>query len=156
MSRHLLIALGLALASQLMACNAAEAPQARAALPAPPHQVDLLAEINALRLSRGRSELVVSAAAVQAAGRHAADLQRTGGLSHSGSDGSSPGERLSREGQAWCSVAENLARGQKSEAEVLADWLDSPRHRANMLGRYTALGTARAGDVWVAVFLSPC
>ncbi|WP_010137306.1 CAP domain-containing protein [Oceanicola sp. S124] len=144
-------ALGPALMTLLMACTPAETAPA-----APPKPVDLLAEINAFRAARGRAPLAASDAAVQVAGRHAADLQRGGGISHIGSDGSTPGERLSREGVAWCRVAENLARGQSDGADVLSAWIESPRHRANLLGGYAAIGTARAGDIWVAVFLSPC
>lgn len=145
-------ALVLAVLLSLAGCKAAETAPASP----PTASVDLLPEINALRLARGLPVMERSLAATAAAGRHAADLQRTGGLGHQGSDGSTPGERLSREGQTWCRVAENVARGQGSGQEVLADWTLSPRHRANLLGRYTALGTARAGDIWVAIFLSPC
>ncbi|MBR9763117.1 MAG: CAP domain-containing protein [Rhodobacteraceae bacterium] len=151
MIRALLPACALALCLLLAGCSPAETAPA-----APPRPADLLDEINAFRIARGRAPLEVSAPAVQVAGRHAADLQRTGGLSHIGSDGSSPAERLTREGVPWCRVAENLARGQSEGGAVIAAWAESPRHRANLLGGYTAVGTARAGDVWVTVFLAPC
>ena len=39
-------------------------------------------------------------------------------------------------------VAENIAMGQGSCTEAVADWMRSPGHRANMLGRYSRIGAA--------------
>lgn len=119
-------------------------------------QGDLLAAINYARQSRGRAALTADPQARLAAERHARDLRHSGRLSHQGSDGSTVGERVSREGIAWCRVAENLARGQDSAALAVAGWLASPGHRRNLLGDYTRLGIARNGDLWVAVFYKPC
>jgi hypothetical protein len=37
-------------------------------------------------------------------------------------------------------AGENIAAGQKSAAEVMAGWMNSPGHRANILGNYTHIG----------------
>jgi uncharacterized protein YkwD len=39
-------------------------------------------------------------------------------------------------------VAENIAMGQGSCAEAVRDWMNSPGHRANMLGSYSRIGMA--------------
>jgi len=39
-------------------------------------------------------------------------------------------------------VAENIALGQASCADAVADWMRSPGHRANMLGSYSRIGAA--------------
>ena len=54
-------------------------------------------------------------------------------LGHTGSDGSSAGDRIDRVGYAWRSFAENAATGQYSPAEVVEGWMNSPGHRANIL-----------------------
>ena len=130
-----------------------------ASLPAPVvtrEQGDLLAAINAFRSARGRAPLEPDPQARLAAERHARDLRGLGELSHVGSDGSTVGERVSREGMAWCRVAENLARGQSTAEMAVNGWSVSPGHRRNLLGDYTLVGTARNGEIWVAVFVKPC
>lgn len=37
-------------------------------------------------------------------------------------------------------VAEKVAFGQRTASEVVADWLSSPGHRANIVGNYTQTG----------------
>jgi uncharacterized protein YkwD len=39
-------------------------------------------------------------------------------------------------------VAENIAMGQRTTAEAVNAWMNSPGHRANMLGSYRRLGVA--------------
>jgi uncharacterized protein YkwD len=52
--------------------------------------------------------------------------------------------------------AEDIAAGQRTVAEVVASWMASPPHRANILGRFNLLGVAahpgQAGTYWVADF----
>src|SRR5690606_12800567 len=40
----------------------------------------------------------------------------------------------------WSKAGENVARGYPTPAEVHAAWMDSPGHRANILGDYTHIG----------------
>lgn len=48
--------------------------------------------------------------------------------------------------------AENVAWGQKSAEEVVADWMSSPAHRANLLGDWDVCGTAEHRGYWCAIF----
>jgi uncharacterized protein YkwD len=41
-------------------------------------------------------------------------------------------------------VTENIAMGQASAAEVVADWMRSDGHRANILGSHSRIGVAMA------------
>lgn len=99
----------------------------------------------------------------EAARRHAEDLAARGVLSHQGSDGSRPADRVGRAGYVWSAVAENVAAGQADPAAALGSWLDSPGHCLNLMnGRYTqtgiavALGDPEAGGIfWVQVFAAP-
>lgn len=54
-------------------------------------------------------------------------------------------------GHRFGHIGENIADGQDSPAEVVQAWMDSPPHRANILGDYTHVGSARAeahGRIW--------
>ena len=69
----------------------------------------------------------------KAADLHASDMARRGVLTHTGSNGSTPAKRANRAGYKFCTVAENVAAGQESSAEVMQAWANSPGHRKNML-----------------------
>ncbi len=71
--------------------------------------------------------------ATQAALRHSDDMVARDFFDHRGSDGSSAGDRLSAAGYAWSRWGENIAAGQGSVAEVVAGWMASPGHCANLM-----------------------
>jgi uncharacterized protein YkwD len=52
---------------------------------------------------------------------------------HTGSDGRSTFQRLRDAGYNYRVAAENIAAGSTAPAEVVALWMDSPGHRANIL-----------------------
>ena len=125
--------------------------------------------LNAIRARGGRcggaeyppgAPLTRSAALDQAARAHAEDMARNSFLAHTGSDGSNPGERVSRTGYHWEAVAENVASGQTSADDIAATWLESPGHCANLMdAKYAETGIAYAlnpGDgrdiYWVQVY----
>lgn len=113
--------------------------------------------LNALRASHGLNALGYSAALEAAAAHHARDMLQSRSFSHTGSDGSSVGQRVRRAGYRWCFVAENLAQGQRDLAQVLEAWAASPGHRANMLSReVTEFALVQAdGYIWVMVLARP-
>ena len=96
----------------------------------------------------------------EAARIHAEDMARNSFLAHTGSDGSNPGERVSRAGFDWQVVAENVAAGQTSADDIAATWLESAGHCANLMDpKYSKTGIAyavNAGDgrdiYWVQVY----
>ena len=93
---------------------------------------------------------------VRAAELHTADMVGHGYFSHTGSDGSRVGQRVSRQSYEWRAVGENIAWGQKSVEQVVAAWMDSPGHcRAIMSGEFRELGAARVEDHWTLVFGTP-
>ncbi len=99
----------------------------------------------------------------RAADTHARELATIGELTHRGTDGSRPAERIGRQGYAWSSVAENLAAGATTEEQVVEGWLGSPSHCANLMNpRFTDMGVAYvvsdegSGDIyWVQVLGAP-
>ncbi|KAF1053878.1 MAG: hypothetical protein GAK43_01200 [Stenotrophomonas maltophilia] len=68
-------------------------------------------------------------------------------LSHRGKDGSLPGDRASQAGYHGQRVGENLAAGLSTATRVVAGWLASPGHCANLMNpMFTELGAAYAVD----------
>ena len=83
-----------------------------------------------------------------AALRHAQDMARHGFVAHEGSDGSSPGDRATRAGYRWRSIAENVAAGQTTARQVVQEWIRSPVHCAALMGAdFTDMGVAYAVDM---------
>jgi uncharacterized protein YkwD len=138
--------------------------------PAPDAAADrVLALVNAARATRRRCgtrrfeaspPLAHSAELDRAARAHAQDMAARAVLSHAGGDGSTAGERATRAGYRWRLVAENIASGQSTPEQAVADWLDSPHHCANLMDpAYTEMGVgyaAGAADVyWSQLFGTP-
>ena len=58
----------------------------------------------------------------------------TGGfVGHTGADGSNAGSRIDRAGYSWSYYSENVAAGQTTPEQVVAGWMGSAGHRANIL-----------------------
>lgn len=113
--------------------------------------------LNDYRAGKGRAPLTYSTTLEAAASVHARDMAARGFFDHQGSDGSSVGTRVTRQGYGWCFVAENIAKGQGSLAEVIQGWANSRGHRRNMLARQArefALVEA-PGRIWVMVLAAP-
>jgi len=61
-------------------------------------------------------------------------------FSHSRPDGSSCFTALAEQGAAYAACGENIASGYATPSAVMAVWMNSPGHRANILGNYNRLG----------------
>jgi len=75
--------------------------------------------------------------------------------------GSTLRDRAAEFGYSYIVIGENLAAGQNSPSEVVSDWMNSPGHRANILGEhFTEAGVGvRTGGAyslyWVVEFGQP-
>lgn len=121
----------------------------------------VVAETNKAREAQGLSALQPDPSLMDAARIHAADMAKHGFLSHSGSDGSTPQERMEEAGYInWRSTGENVAAGQDTAEGVVASWMKSPPHRANILNPdFCDIGVGVAstsngayGTYWAAKF----
>lgn len=91
--------------------------------------------------------LSLAPALTRAARAHSQDMALHDFFSHTGSDGSTPGQRVSRAGYRWKMVGENIASGIATPREAVAGWLESPHHCANiMTAGFRQLGVAFAID----------
>jgi len=106
--------------------------------------------------------LSASAKLNDAAAGHARDMAKKNYFEHQGSDGSEPRDRVMRAGYKSRLTGENIALGPESAEEVVAGWLDSPGHCANIMeprfqdiGVGLATGPKRGQIYWVQNFGSP-
>lgn len=98
-----------------------------------------------------------------AARRHSQDMARHNVLAHEGMDGSTPAQRVTRQGYAWRVVGENVAAGPTTPAEVMGGWLASPAHCENLMDpRFSEMGIgwtvdarSDSGTYWTQVFAAP-
>ncbi len=136
-----------------VACLVVLAWPARAATPPADTAHAMLEAINAQRQAHGARPLVLDVRLMRAAEVHARDLARTGRFAHTGSDGSSVGDRAERAGYRWSRIAENLADTRAATpSSVVEQWMRSGPHRANLLNRaFGDLGVAHEGQIWVVV-----
>ena len=132
----------LALLAMLLAAGCVVPPAAPPTSPpgqgeAPPPQawqVEMLASLNSLRAANGVGPLAGCATLDLAAQRHSEDQAAQAVMSHTGSDGSTPWERMGRAGYlGWTAAAENIASGSRSVAGVIDAWMGSEGHRRNIL-----------------------
>jgi uncharacterized protein YkwD len=89
--------------------------------------------INAYRKEKGLKPLKLNAALTEAAKAHSRDLAKWDRISHYGSDGSNPWDRVKRAGYNAKLAAENVGTGQISVDEVMKGWQASPGHNKNLL-----------------------
>jgi uncharacterized protein YkwD len=89
--------------------------------------------INQYRVDNGLKPLVINAKLTEAAKDHCRDLAKWDRISHYGSDGSNPWDRVKRTGYKARIAAENVGTGQINFDEVLKGWKDSPGHNKNLL-----------------------
>jgi uncharacterized protein YkwD len=89
--------------------------------------------INAYRAQKGLKPLKLNAELTAAAKSHSRDLAKWDRISHYGSDGSNPWDRVKRTGYRARLAAENVGTGQVDFQEVLRGWEESPGHNKNLL-----------------------
>lgn len=154
--KAVLLALALVLsAGAAKAASCAQPARARAML------AEVARSVNAQRAANHRPALGRNAKLDRAAQDHACWMAGPGQYGHKGKGGSTPKDRVKAAGYRSCLTAENIAWGQASAAQVMADWMASNGHRDNILrkgvreiGVGLSLLDGRPG--WVLVFAAPC
>ncbi|MFE3452334.1 CAP domain-containing protein [Nonomuraea sp. NPDC059194] len=111
---------------------------------------------NAERASGGCKPLTHDPQLRAAAEGHSADMAAKGYFDHTSPNGRNPGDRIKASGfspvTAW---GENIAKGQRTAADVVRGWMNSPGHRQNIMNcNYTHIGVGHdaKGPVWTQVF----
>ncbi|MFE2485435.1 CAP domain-containing protein [Streptomyces mirabilis] len=115
----------------------------------------VLALVNSERGKVGCSSLTLNAKLSKAAQDHSADMASHQNMSHTGSDGSDPGQRITTAGYTWSAYGENVAFGYSTPEEVMAGWMSSPGHKRNILDcgfKEIGIGLAQPGSYWTQDF----
>ncbi|MGF1727481.1 CAP domain-containing protein [Photobacterium nomapromontoriensis] len=94
---------------------------------------------------------------------HSSDMANGNFLSHTGSNGSTPDQRIAATGYSANAWAENVAAGQNDIDAVMASWMASSGHCVNIMSaNVTQMGAAEVqnadtqyGIYWTQVFARP-
>jgi len=120
------------------------------------HGTEVLELVNRARARTGLPPLSPELRLVAAARHQSAHMADRRILTHRGPGGTNVGGRVEARGYDWLEVAENVASGQPTAADVFGSWWESPGHRANILhpaARDFGLARAEGGGVpyWTMV-----
>ncbi|MES9609246.1 CAP domain-containing protein [Actinomadura sp. NPDC000929] len=113
---------------------------------------------NAHRASHGLRPLADDPRLTAAAQAYSEDMAVRRFYSHTSPEGTQPWDRARAAGSTHLGIGENIACGQRSPAEVVQGWMDSPGHRANILKPdFTHIGVGfqgggTAGTYWTQLF----
>ena len=126
------------------------------------YQTELANLINSARAGAGLPPLAVNAALTAAALGHSIDMACHGLISHSGSDGSSPSQRIAAAGY-FASRASEIIYGSGDPQTAFDWWMSDQIHRDEVLNPYvTELGVGyayvrgtSAGGYYTVNFASP-
>jgi uncharacterized protein YkwD len=123
-------------------------------------KTEMLAAINAARSTQRScgSTVMPAVAAVSwndklatAAFRHSVDMAANSSFSHTGTNGSTLGARITQAGYSWSSCGENIAVGQSSVTAVVNAWIGSPGHCQNIMSAgFTEIGAAYDSGVYLS------
>ncbi|UCG33494.1 MAG: CAP domain-containing protein [Phycisphaerales bacterium] len=115
--------------------------------------------VNNERISRGIWPLTHNVLLDVAAQIQADDMAVNAFFDHTGSDGSTVGDRAISAGYSWTMIGENIGQGDMTPEEMMNQWMSSPGHRANILNAgFTEIGVAindTGTTLWVQVFGTP-
>jgi len=119
--------------------------------------------INQYRVDNKLKPVKLNAELTEAAKAHSRDLSKWDRISHYGSDGSNPWDRVKRTGYKARLAAENVGTGQIDFDEVMRGWKASPGHNKNLLlADATEMGLALVHDpktefksFWTLVLAAP-
>ncbi|MFJ7327769.1 sigma-70 family RNA polymerase sigma factor [Streptomyces cyaneofuscatus] len=141
------------------AAPAPKPPPPPAPAPAPPASEggQVLQIVNTERAKEGCGPVTSNDLLATAAQRHSADMASKDYFSHTSPDGTDPGDRITAAGYRWSTYGENIAKGQRTPADVMQAWMDSPGHRANILNcSFKEMGIGKVdsggGPVWTQKF----
>jgi uncharacterized protein YkwD len=122
----------------------------------------LLDAVNRERSTHRLPPLRANITLEKVAQRHADDMLARGYYGHASPEGTMVLARTKWAGYVSASVGENIAKGQVSVEDVMGGWMNSPKHRENILNPFFfeagfGLAIGKEGDqvLWVQVFGEP-
>lgn len=138
----------------LQQCAPAAPPRATA--PAgwsPSFPTDVVNLANQQRKARGLAPLAINTALTKAAKVHSNDQAARNKMTHTGSNGSNPGQRIAAQKYPARTWGENVAAGYVTATAVMNGWMNSPGHRANILSpQFKEIGVAATTGTSGAIY----
>ena len=116
---------------------------------------------NVERTKRGLSPLAKNWELCRVARYKSEDMLRRGYFAHNSPAYGSPFDMMESFGLRFTAAAENIAYGQRTPAEVMNAWMNSPGHRSNILsGNVSEIGVGVAKKsngtlYWTQMFIRP-
>ncbi|MFD3704515.1 CAP domain-containing protein [Nocardia sp. NPDC058658] len=142
-------------ADQVPPGSAEQAPEPQVAQEVGTVRAQVLELVNAERGRQGCGALREDARLGAAAQEHADDMAARGYFGHSSPEGLAAADRVAAAGYSPARlVAENLVSGPRTAQDVMAAWMGSDAHRANIVNCAlvdTGIGVG-GGAQWVQVF----
>jgi uncharacterized YkwD family protein len=132
----------------------AAAPAADASISSIEQQV--LTLTNQERAKEGLKPLATDSALMDSARAKSSDMSNNNYFSHTSPTLGSPFDQMKAKGIQYKAAAENIAMGQRTAAEVVKGWMESPGHRANIMnGNFTHIGIGydAQGHYWTQQFI---
>lgn len=117
--------------------------------------------VNQKRAKAGLPALKINWQLSRVARYKSADMANKGYFSHNSPTYGTPFQMMENFGLRFSAAGENIAYGQRTPAEVMRDWMNSPGHRSNILsGAYTEIGVGLAKNkngvcYWTQQFMKP-
>lgn len=95
---------------------------------------------NAIRVRYGKEPYEWNDVIADTARKHSTDMKSRNFFNHNDPDGKTPFDRIKKDGITYKVAGENIAAGQTSAIFVHEDWMNSSKHRKNIMGDYEQLG----------------
>ncbi|KGR86764.1 SafA/ExsA family spore coat assembly protein [Lysinibacillus odysseyi] len=112
--------------------------------------------VNVERAKEGLSPLKIDWELARVAKYKAQDMHDKNYFSHTSPTYGSPFDMMKHFGISYTAAGENIAKGQKSAAQVVQAWMNSEGHRANIMStKYTHIGVGYVadGNYWSQMFI---
>ncbi len=122
---------------------------------------EVIAIVNSERAKYGLSPLKKNWELCRVARYKSEDMIRNGYFAHNSPTYGSPFDMMESFGLRFTAAAENIAYGQRTPAEVMNAWMNSPGHRSNILsGNVSEIGVGAARKpngviYWTQMFIRP-
>ena len=120
------------------------------------YEQEVVRLVNARRAQNGLKPLAENWELSRVARYKSADMAGKRYFSHESPTYGSPYQMMRSFGISFRSAGENIAYGQRTPAAVVAAWMNSSGHRANILNSsYTQIGVGyhEAGNYWTQMFI---
>ncbi|MDX8046428.1 CAP domain-containing protein [Gracilibacillus sp. S3-1-1] len=111
---------------------------------------------NEERQKHGLSDLQIDKELSKVARTKSEDMASRGYFSHNSPTYGSPFDMIQQSGINYRTAGENIAKGQRTPAQVVDAWMNSEGHRANILNEnftHIGVGYVEQGNIWTQQFI---